>query len=130
MSNWTHAAGIIRIDGIRCLEAEPDFESLIGRELHFEDSVSLWDESEEHPEKFLPLGSEGSLKMDIWKNPDPSSLAAYTVSIFGDLRNHDSADEIIDWFKNICKKFLVRQAVITVNNEWHGTKTYTFEEEK
>ena len=105
MSNWTHVAGIIRIDDFnRCTGGKPlNFEALID----------------------LPWGSEGFLNMEVWENPDKSSMAGYTVSIFGDLRDHDSADEIIDWFKETCAKFIeVRQAVITVRNERFGVKNF------
>ena len=73
------------------------------------------------------MGSEGSLQKSVWEDPDRSSVAAYTVSIFGDLRDHDSCDEIIDWFKEKCENLMVRNAVITVNNERNGTKTWTYE---
>ena len=104
MSNWTHVAGIIRIDDLgRCLGTSYlNFERLIN----------------------LPCGSEGALKMQVWENPDKSSLAGYTVSVFGDLRDHDSADEIVEWFKEICAIFVVRQAAITVQNEQFGIKNF------
>ena len=133
MSNWTHVAGIIRVDYLKIpgVTRDIDFEEEIGRELTFDD---IWDETvvyeeyESHPQSFLPSGSEGSLKMSVWANPDDSHLSAYTVSIFGDLRDHHNEDEIIEWFKAQCNKFLVRQAVITVYNEYHDEpKTWTFE---
>lgn len=76
------------------------------------------------------MGSEGSLQKSVWINPNDSHVARYTVSIFGDLRDCDSVDEIIEWFKNKCKALdgRVRQATITVNNECYGTKSYTYEE--
>ncbi|MBQ9613060.1 MAG: hypothetical protein IJV14_10830 [Lachnospiraceae bacterium] len=59
-------------------------------------------------------------------NPDKSSIAAYTVTIFGDLRDHDDPQDIIDWFKKKCresKKFgcLIRNATILVENERYGS---------
>lgn len=91
MSNWTHVAAIVRVDGLRFGE-EPSigerFEEIFGKELRYEDNFNVWDEADEHPERFLPLGSEGSLTMNVWKNPDKSCMSAYVVSIFGDLRDH------------------------------------------
>lgn len=127
MSNWTHVAAIFRVDGFW---HDYDFTKIFGKELNFNDSKDKWRESEKHLEQFLPLGSEGSLKMSIWENPDHSCVAAYTVSIFGDLRDHNSIDEIINWFDEKCKGIWIRQAVITVENEMYGTstKTYRYEE--
>ena len=127
MSNWTHVAAIFRVDGFY---HDYDFTKIFGKELNFNDSIGKRAESETHPEQFLPLGSEGSLKMSIWENPDYSCVAAYTVSIFGDLRDHNSIDEIINWFDEKCKGIWIRQAVITVENEMYGTstKTYRYEE--
>ena len=127
MSNWTHVAAIFRIDSF-CHNL--NFTEIFGKELNWNDSMDKWIEAEEHPERFLPLGSEGSLNMSVWENPNSSCLAAYTVSVFGDLRDHDSIDEIINWFNEKCKGIWIRQAVITVENEIYGmlTKTYGYED--
>ena len=122
MSNWTHVAGIIRVDGI----AEQDFDEIIGKECLWGSPSYVWEDAETNPDKYLPMGSEGSLHKSIWENPNKNCLASYTVSIFGDLRDHDSTKEIIDWFKKICKKVWVRNAVITVTNEMYGTETWNY----
>ena len=127
MSNWTHVAGIMRVDAIRPLGGEYNFTEILGKELHFDSSSSLWDEAEENPEKFLPMGQEGSLKMSVWDNPRKEELAAYTVSIFGDLRDYHDVDSIIEWFQGKCKMLPIRQACITVSNEWNGAKTWSYE---
>lgn len=124
MSNWTHVAGIIRIDAIRCAEEEIDFDALIGREYDWE----LCCDVQINPDKYMPMGSEGSLNKHIWINPDKRCMAAYTVSIFGDLRDHDDPQEIIDWFKSICNKCWVRNATIVVENERNGTLSWTWED--
>ena len=89
--------------------------------------MDKWREQEEHPERYLPMGSEGTLKMMVWTSPDPSDMARYTVSIFGDLRDHDSPQEIVDWFKDKIKDLWIRQATITVENECNGTVNWTYE---
>lgn len=127
MSNWTHVAAIFRIDSFaRNLK----FDKIFGEELHWNDPESKWEDASKYPKKYLPLGSEESLKMSVWEDPDTSCLAAYTVSIFGDLRDHDSIDEIIKWFDEKCKAVFIRQAVVTVDNECNGaiTKTYEYED--
>lgn len=131
MSNWTHVAGVIRVDYIKWDEDTPelDFDKLIGKECHDYDTFV---DADKHPELYLPMGSEGSLQKSVWINPDDSCCPRYVVSIFGDLRDHDSADEIIEWFKNKCESLggKVRQATITVYNVYHGTKSYTYGEER
>lgn len=124
MSNWTHVAGIIRIDAIRCMEEKIDFDALIGKEYDWESCHDTWI----NPEEYMPMGSEGSLDKHIWINPDKSCVAAYTVSIFGDLRDHDDPQEIIDWFKSICNKCWVRNATIVAENERNGTLSWTWED--
>ena len=126
MSNWTHVAAIFRIDSLfRTLNCTEIF----GKELHYGSPLDKWDEAEVHPERFLPCGSEGSLHISVWEDPNESSIAAYAVSVFGDLRDHDSIDEIIQWFDEKCKLVNIRQAVITVDNELNGVQTKTYEYE-
>lgn len=131
MSNWTHVAGIIRMNSFRFDELynEDYFDKLIGKECLFDAPLNVWDDAEENPDDYLPMGSEGSLQKSVWIDPDPSNIAAYTISIFGDLRNHDDIDEIIDWFKKICSKIWVRQAIITVLNERNGEKNWLYTED-
>lgn len=130
MSNWTHVAGIIRVDDLRTAGKIPDFDKIIGKQCLFHDNEEVWNEVCENPEKFLPGGSEGTLQKVVWINPDKSCMDAYTISIFGDLRDHDDPQEIVDWFKKKCSKLWVRNAVITVENERYGTITYTYGDEE
>ncbi len=131
MSVWTHVAGIIRVDGLRIDDdAKPDWDKIIGKELNWGDPHEIWDDYDKNPETFMPCGSEGSLNKVIWENPNKSSLASYTVSIFGDLRDYADFAEIKKWFAKICNELWIRNAVITVECElgsgftahWDGTK--------
>jgi len=126
MSNWSHVSAIIRIDDFRLDESVPDFEKLFGKTMTFEDLLETDDFSEED---YLPMGSEGSLRMSVHVNEDMSCIASYDVSIFGDLRDHDDPDELIEWFKGICRlaedNFVgVRGACIAVENEINGLRTW------
>lgn len=126
MSNWTHVAGIVRIDmyDIENPETEEQIREVFGKTLHYTDSGELWDEAFAHRDRFLPCGSEGSLDMTVWINPNRNYLNRATVSIFGDLRDHDDPDAIIAWFKDKCSKFWIRNASIVVDNEWNGVRTW------
>ena len=127
MSNWTHVAGVIRADGINDEKImQPDFDEIIGKKVHYHDSEEIKHDAYKNPEKYLPFGSEGSLYKTVWVNPDTSCADTYTITIFGDLRNHHSPDEIIDWFKKKCEELYVRNAVVVAENEWNGTKIWTW----
>ena len=124
MSNWTHVAGIIRIDA---LGDKFDADKLFGKEIHFDDPIDEWRYALKHKHEYMPMGTEGSLYKSVWVNPRKSHMDRYTVSVFGDLRDHDDADEIVEWFKNICNKlgYSVRNATITVRNELNGMANWT-----
>jgi hypothetical protein len=120
MSIWSHVNASFRVDYIQydkpiwneneldkirksCMNYE-NFSKIIlergfGKVVTFED---LWNHNisrsyiSEHPDEFLPMGSEGSLNMSIWINPNTSSMANYTVNIFGDLRDHTDINGLID----------------------------------
>ena len=140
MSNWTHVAGIIRFDSFRdsylrdgvkntdyTLE---DMYNVIGKKI---DSAKDWNEYDKNPQDYLPAGSEGSLQLSMWTNPYEYCVSSYTVSIFGDLRDHHCPQYIIEWFKNKLTEIendennnlFIRQATITANNEKNGTINWT-----
>lgn len=137
MSCWTHVAAIVRVDSFRIFEdfddqIEPDWDAIFGKECLFLASREKWEDAMEHPDKYLPMGSEGSLRKTVWVNPDRSHAAAYTVSIFGDLRDYDRPETIIEWFKEIINSVAidVRQACITVTNGYSSMVWgYNFGEE-
>ncbi len=128
MSVWTHVAGIIRVDGLRSDDTKPDWDKIIGKELGWGDPHEIWDDYDKNPEAFMPCGSEGSLKKVIWENPNKSSLASYTVSIFGDLRDYGDLAEIKKWFERVCSKLWVRNAVITAECELGSNFTAHWDE--
>lgn len=121
MSCWTYVAAVVRVDGIQKI----DFEKVFGKELHFDSDTEMWDDAEKYPENYLPFGSEGSLSMSVWENPLENHLAKYTVSIFGDLRDHFDYESIINWFKKKVENVWVRQAVITVDIGTEASYTWT-----
>ena len=131
MSIWTHVAGVVRIDSIRISDDIPNFDKYFGKEWTFDD---MWDdepiyrEFETNPDAFMPSGSEGSLQKSVWVNPDRNSMSAYTITIFGDLRDYDDPNAIISWFKDCCKDVWVRQAVITVETEGKKPIIYNYKD--
>lgn len=124
MSNWTHVAAVARIDAWPWDNLKP--EDIFGKTVRYEDDAEAWEEAETHPERFLPLGSEGSLEISVWENPERNDLAKYSVMIFGDLRDHDSPQAIVDWFKDKLAGLMIRQATIVVENEWYGNASWAY----
>lgn len=134
MSQWLQVAAIARIDGLRFNHESSEttikrFEDVFGKECSWEHGD--FDDAFDHPENYLHMGSEGSLTMSVWVDPDISSLAAYTVSIFGSLRDRgsDDADEIIDWFKNKVSSVMTRNAIIDIGVEFDSHKVWVYTSE-
>lgn len=131
MSQWLQVAAIVRIDGLRFEQVSAEyvkkrFEGVFGKECSWE--TGDFRDDFEHPENYLPLGSEGSLTMSVWVDPDITSLTAYTVSIFGSLRDQDEeyAEYIINWFKDKVSSLATRNAVIDVKVEGRSHKIWTY----
>lgn len=126
MSQWTHVNANFRLNSL----GEIDDKTLInifGKSVDFYNMDKI--ERDENwkvkdKDKYLPMGSEGSLEMSIWHNPDTSCMASTTVSIFGDLRDYGSFNEIKKWFNRCCDALWIRQAFCQVEVECCGTKVF------
>ena len=129
MSIWTHVAAIIRIDSIKGFgigpQSKEELEKVLGPVAEFDGTDEEWNACT------LPCGSEGSLQYVIWENEDDHCISAFTVSVFGDLRNYDETESIEKWFNGFCGKFsgLIRQAVCLAEVEYGETKIFQYKEE-
>jgi len=89
----------------------------LGRTCSYEDDVAdgVCDKCD------TPCGSEGSIKLSFYVNPDASALAAYSVAVFGDLRDYGKEDvpKIEAWFKKVTtgKGVMVRNAILEITIE-------------
>ena len=143
MSVWTHVAAVFRIDGLRVGMdgpringyVTPEWDEVTKKAIYecdwlTEDSYELrrmrddWDEYREHPERFMPTGSEGSLQRLVWVNPDRHCAARWVVTVFGDLRDYDDPEAIHKWFDEVCGRCHIRLAVCHCDVSGH---TYTWE---
>lgn len=105
MSQWTHVAGVIRIDALR----DGD-ERDIQQEEALKGLFRTWsygDRNSKRSKCNVPSGSEGSLHVKIVPGEE-HSLAAYAVLLWGDLRDFGDAEDIKNlkkWWKNLIDKF-------------------------
>ena len=133
MSQWTHVNASFRLDSFGRTEDE-ELINIFGKSIDFYHMDEIeYDEDWEvkDKDKYLPMGSEGTLEMSIWHNPNESCIASTTVSIFGDLRDYGDYEEIEKWFNKCCDAFVgsigIRQAFCQVNVEGFGTKVFQCE---
>ncbi len=90
-----------------------DIIKLVGQPVSFDDPEQTWDKCD------VPCGSEGSIQFVFWTNPSVNSASAYTVGVFGDLRDFGKEDvsKIKDWFNRVTleeKGVMVRNAIIEI----------------
>lgn len=126
MSQWTHVNASFRLDSFGRIE-DKELINVFGESVDYSHMDEIeYDENWEvkDKEKYLPMGSEGSLKMNIWHNPNTSCMASTTVTVFGDLRDYGSFEEIEEWFNRCCDKVFLRQAVCQVDIEGYDTRIF------
>lgn len=104
MSQWVHINASIRYDSLRLDEDDLNtITSKLGQG---------------------PQGSEGGLNHSIWTNSGSNAIAAYTVNIFGDLRDFDKEDinDIKDWFAYLTLNTVsIRSAIMEIDIEYSAT---------
>lgn len=138
MSQWTHVAGLIRIDGLPFMmglnqeQERAEVQRMIGNACGYDDDKSKWDACN------VPCGSEGSLHYcyDFTGYDEDISHSAMrsAISIWGDLRDYGDKEAIVKWFKSVVAKFRagdaenkgmfsIRDAVLSIEAEGSTSKT-------
>lgn len=117
MSQWTHVNASIRFDGF--LGTGLPTKQELGQICCWEDeNTSHWDNPD------LPCGSEGSIEYEIISNPNKNSIAAMVIVFFGDLRDYDNAQEILEYFERITKDKIIRSGILEIDIEFKETLVY------
>ena len=120
MSQWTHINASIRFDTLMGM-GEPTREEL-GEPCYFENMEKCGDK--------LPYGSEGSLDYRIIQRTDcENCMASHAVVFFGDLRDYDDVEEIMEYFNNITKDKIIRSGIIEIEVESNRVWIYRFSDE-
>lgn len=109
MSQWTHVNAMIRIDGIKDMSIPPDLGCIVD----FDNNVGMWGACD------IPCGSEGSLHHSI--DTVGEGLVLWNVYVWGDLRDYDNREEIMEYLNRIIKGQLVRSGVAEINVEYQET---------
>lgn len=122
-------AAIIRIDSIKGFGVGPqskeDIKKVLGPIAMPFGPRKDWDNCT------LPCGSEGSLVYNIWENDDDSDIPAFTVSVFGDLRDYEETDSIQTWFNQLCDSFpIIRQAIYLAETEGCNPQVFRYDKEE
>lgn len=124
MSQWTHVNSSFRLDSMEEIDDDKIYD-VFGRHVGYDD---LFDFDGEY--KTTPMGSEGSLEINIYHNPEKDHLASTQVSVFGDLRDfggEEDIQELKQWFDECCSKFIIRQAIIQIHDgRENGEIVYTY----
>lgn len=152
MSNWTHVAGIIRMD--KCNKSIEDWGTIIpgahvpnyADELPLDKNIMLAQEADKahpwlYPEYNIPIKGEydygdDEMQLRVYRDPCRNSALGYQLTITADMRSFTSQMKILDWFGDICNRIdssdygYVRQASITIETEsLDSIITATFQED-
>ena len=115
MSQWTHVAGIIRVDSLLDMVGRSAPPGVLIR------AVSL-------PP---PTGSEGPIQFDVVGTRQDNSLAWGHISFWGDLRDYDKVEELRAWFEAYLKALMrqrlaIRQAIMEAQVEGYSPLTFVY----
>jgi len=119
MSYWTHVNGSLRIDcphpvkNLDFTRFDTHIKNLF-KVVHAHGSKEEWEACN------IPYGSEGSLDVNIWINPELNYVARYTINFFGDLRDFEDYQhiEIVNWINELIIKnrLDVRAGIMTIDD--------------
>lgn len=104
MSYWTQVKGKIELEVMNKTatvdKVEDDIRNILGREVSFEDDEEVWKDTMIHPDKYLLMGSEGSLSVNIEHRQEELGHVIYSIYLGGSLRDFAFEDKAIEWFKD------------------------------
>lgn len=127
-SVWTHVNASIRIDAYRSTLGEHSPLNDLDKVVTYRDIMQAHKQKRELPKTKLPMGSEGSLNYILYQDTDLSVTSAYVLVIFGDLRDYNNTQEIIDYINTISKNWIIRSGLIEVTVSDRGTSIWAYDD--
>lgn len=110
-----------------------NFHEVFGKECLWGTTDEVWQDANDHPEKYLPRGSEGSLKMEsrlMTRARNSKYPYRYRIRIYGSLRDFTSWERIYFWitmsYKNLSHiKNIQTKIELTAECDCMGTYTWS-----
>ena len=127
MSVWTHVNCSIRIDAVRINDSGKSKITELKKKLG---KIIEWEDLSTVPDNPIPNGTEGSLRYQIIKNTDRASLAAYLIIIWGDLRDYNDHNEVLQYFKSVIEGEMIRSLVFEIDVEGSSKIHGYYDDEK
>ena len=101
MSYWTYFYSRMIISSVEKIDPDKLSDKLyqyFGKVVDFDDCDEIWtDAFDIHPDDYLPIGSEGSLRYSGEKQIDDHH---FKMCITGHLRDFCEEESLVRWFKN------------------------------
>lgn len=130
MSTWTHVNASIRFDLFRVddcdynnVEAIKEFIGPMKSFIDMNMADRLYDYKTDGHDCTLPMGSEGSLRYTVY-NDDNKYI---NVNFFGDLRDYDSEQAIVDYFNELINRdgatIFIRSGIVSIGT-FSGVHVY------
>ena len=94
MSQWTHLNGQVRIDGFPGHTKKPNFGTVCD----------------------VPCGSEGSVRFRY--DEVGTGIVWTNVSIWGDLRDYNDVQEIVNWISKCTEGYIIRSGILEIDIEY------------
>ena len=131
MSFWTQVNATFEFDNYYMDEHKEDnktkmFDDIFGKAVTYTDFTNaiddgsydtLWADMENNPDKYLPCGSEGTLKKFVYTRKLSNGSKEYLVKVCGGLRDFWDDEPIKKWFKRVCSSKAIETAYIRIELE-------------
>lgn len=114
MSIWTHVETMFKG------HFDETAKEVIGKDILWDYSLDEWEtrcaERKAHPERYMPMGSEGTLAI--------TKFTPRKIIVSGALRDYCNEDEVHEWFDRVCRE--LRPSMAKCEFECFDVKTWKY----